>query len=68
MTKSYKNTIKEKKQKENSILGCAHRDDRGGEPDTKITARCGWWWGVIFWTRLHSLIKPILFQCNQVHH
>lgn len=48
MTKFYKNTIKEKKQKENSILGCAHRDDRGGEPDTKITARCGWWWGVIF--------------------
>lgn len=66
MIKSYKNTIKEKT--ENSILGCVYKSGDGREPDTKIAAL---WWGgggVIFWTRLYSLIKSILFQCNQVYH
>lgn len=41
MIKSYKNTIKEKKQKENSILGSAHKSGVRGEPDTKIAALWG---------------------------
>ena len=41
MIKSYKNTIKEKKQKENSILGSAHKSGDGGEPDTIIAALWG---------------------------
>lgn len=36
--KSYKNKIKEKKQKESSILGSAYKSGDGGEPDTKIAA------------------------------
>lgn len=43
MIKSYKNTMKEKK--ENSILGCVYKSGDGREPDTKIAAlwRVGGW-------------------------
>lgn len=37
MIKSYKNTIKEKKQK-SSILGSAYKSGDGREADTKIAA------------------------------
>lgn len=65
MIKSNTSTIKGNKQK-NSILGSAYKSGDGREPDTKIAAL--WRGGASYLEQDYTLIKSMLFQCNQVYH
>lgn len=65
MIKSHTNTKKGKSTK-SSILGSAYKSGDGREPDTEIAAL--WRGGASYLEQDYTLIKSMLFQCNQVYH